>query len=136
PLPCRGSALTNCANRACVSHSETQAMQILTLAVFAAMLKIRSRWGRESNPRTRLCRPLPHHSATPPCGCCERITGFEPATPTWARWCSRQLSYIGRTKKSNSMGWSPCVQQIETITKQSSNAQIRLSDDIYRDRKS
>ena len=33
---------------------------------FAATLEIRSRWGRESNPRTRLCRPLPHHSATPP----------------------------------------------------------------------
>jgi hypothetical protein len=24
------------------------------------------RWRRESNPCARLCRPLPHHSATPP----------------------------------------------------------------------
>src|SRR5699024_10382606 len=136
PLPCRGSALTNCANRACVSHSETQAMQILTLAVFAAMLKIRSRWGRESNPRTRLCRPLPHHSATPPRALRDALPIFEPATPTLARWCSSQLSYIRRTKMSNSMGCSPCVQQIETIPNQNSKAQIRLSDDFYRDRKS
>ena len=26
------------------------------------------RWRRESNPCARLCRPLPHHSATPPRG--------------------------------------------------------------------
>src|SRR5258708_45132 len=26
------------------------------------------RWRRESNPCARLCRPLPHHSATPPSG--------------------------------------------------------------------
>ena len=26
------------------------------------------RWRRESNPCARLCRPLPHHSATPPLG--------------------------------------------------------------------
>src|SRR5690625_4475700 len=52
-----------------------------------------ARWGRESNPRTRLCRPLPRHSATPP-GSCERMTRFELATPTMARWCSSQLSYI------------------------------------------
>jgi hypothetical protein len=25
------------------------------------------RWGRDSNPRIRLCRPLPRLSATPPC---------------------------------------------------------------------
>ena len=48
------------------------------------------RWRRESNPCARLCRPLPHHSATPPLGfdasCTfERMTGFEPATLTLAR---------------------------------------------------
>ena len=47
------------------------------------------RWRRESNPCTRLCRPLPHHSATPPQGLMrlhlERMTGFEPATLTLAR---------------------------------------------------
>ena len=51
------------------------------------------RWRRESNPCARLCRPLPHHSATPPWGfdatCTfERMTGFEPATPTLARLCA------------------------------------------------
>src|SRR5699024_10594689 len=64
------------------------------------------------------------------------MTGFEPATPTLARWCSSQLSYIRRTKMSNSMGCSPCVQQIENIPNQNSKVQIRHSDDIYRDRKS
>src|SRR5215208_7177334 len=48
------------------------------------------RWRRESNPCARLCRPLPHHSATPPLGLMplapfERMTGFEPATLTLAR---------------------------------------------------
>src|SRR4051794_30135927 len=28
----------------------------------------KKRWRRESNPCARLCRPLPHHSATPPLG--------------------------------------------------------------------
>ena len=28
----------------------------------------KKRWRRESNPCARLCRPLPHHSATPPQG--------------------------------------------------------------------
>src|SRR5699024_1111757 len=108
-------------------------MQILTLAVFAAMLKIRSRWGRESNPRTRLCRPLPHNSATPLLGCCERMTVVETATPTLARWFSSQQIYIRRTKMSDSMGCSPCDQQIETLPNQNSKAQISLSDDFNRD---
>ena len=50
-----------------------------------------SRWRRDSNPCTRLCRPLPRLSATPPLrklACrtlSERTTGFEPATSTLAR---------------------------------------------------
>ncbi len=31
------------------------------------------RWRRESNPCARLCRPLPHHSATPPLGLMPQI---------------------------------------------------------------
>jgi hypothetical protein len=50
-----------------------------------------SRWRRDSNPCTRLCRPLPRLSATPPLRklarrtLSERTTGFEPATSTLAR---------------------------------------------------
>ena len=33
----------------------------------------------------------------------ERMTGFEPATPTLARWCSSQLSYIRMNYQSNSV---------------------------------
>src|SRR3954466_14697472 len=50
------------------------------------------RWRRDLNPCTRLCRPLPRLSATPPSqprttceGLSERTTGFEPATLTLAR---------------------------------------------------
>ena len=50
------------------------------------------RWRRDSNPCTRLCRPLPRLSATPPLSvhragptASERTTGFEPATLTLAR---------------------------------------------------
>jgi site-specific DNA recombinase len=48
----------------------------------------RSRWRRDLNPCTRLCRPLPRLSATPPedgLSASERTTGFEPATLTLAR---------------------------------------------------
>src|SRR5699024_8908312 len=62
----------------------------------------RPTWGRDSNPCTRLCRPLPRLSANPPrmlphpCETAlptsrrarrpsERTTGFEPATLTLAR---------------------------------------------------
>jgi hypothetical protein len=31
-------------------------------------ITFKKRWRRESNPCARLCRPLPHHSATPPRG--------------------------------------------------------------------
>ena len=59
-----------------------------------------ARWVRDSNPCTRLCRPLPRLSANPPSGyvrgvwapCAalpfftsERMTGLEPATSTLAR---------------------------------------------------
>jgi hypothetical protein len=59
------------------------------------------RWRRESNPCARLCRPLPHHSATPPLGIdassiSERMTGFEPATPTLARLCATNCATSAR----------------------------------------
>src|SRR5689334_23080265 len=49
-----------------------------------------SRWRRDLNPCTRLCRPLPRLSATPPrrqvlLDASERTTGLEPATSTLAR---------------------------------------------------
>ncbi len=57
---------------------------------------VHERWRRDSNPCTRLCRPLPRLSATPPRAGTressgtvrdgfERMTGLEPATLTLAR---------------------------------------------------
>ena len=59
-------------------------------ATTAPIARVRSysRWRRDLNPCTRLCRPLPRLSATPPLGAAkpsERMTGLEPATSTLAR---------------------------------------------------
>ena len=49
-----------------------------------------TRWRRDLNPCTGICSPLPRLSATPPgspnVSSSERMTGFEPATLTLARF--------------------------------------------------
>ncbi len=54
-----------------------------------------SRWRRESNPCGRLCRPLPHHSATPPKGRIPRADdGIRTRDPHLGKVMRYQLRYI------------------------------------------
>ena len=57
------------------------------------------RWRRESNPCARLCRPLPHHSATPPLGLMPVCTfraddGIRTRDPHLGKVMRYQLRYI------------------------------------------
>jgi hypothetical protein len=56
------------------------------------------RWRRESNPCARLCRPLPHHSATPPFGLMplhpRADDGIRTRDPNLGKVVRYQLRYI------------------------------------------
>src|SRR5215211_4229761 len=58
---------------------------------------IKRRWRRESNPCARLCRPLPHHSATPPLGLMPHLRaddGIRTRDPHLGKVMRYQLRYI------------------------------------------
>lgn len=63
------------------------------------------RWRRESNPCARLCRPLPHHSATPPLGLMplhlRADDGIRTRDPHLGKVMRYQLRYI-RTQRARS----------------------------------
>jgi hypothetical protein len=63
------------------------------------------RWRRESNPCARLCRPLPHHSATPPLGFMRlhprADDGIRTRDPHLGKVMRYQLRYI-RTPRARS----------------------------------
>src|SRR5690349_2289926 len=64
------------------------------------------RWRRESNPCARLCRPLPHHSATPPLGLMPHLhlradDGIRTRDPHLGKVMRYQLRYI-RTPRTRS----------------------------------
>ena len=65
------------------------------------------RWRRESNPCARLCRPLPHHSATPPLGfdawCTFRADdGIRTRDPHLGKVMRYQLRYIREPRARSS----------------------------------
>src|ERR1700731_1602073 len=67
------------------------------------------RWRRESNPCARLCRPLPHHSATPPRGfdttCNPRADdGIRTRDPHLGKVMRYQLRYIRAHRARSSPG--------------------------------
>jgi hypothetical protein len=67
------------------------------------------RWRRESNPCARLCRPLPHHSATPPRGfdttCNPRADdGIRTRDPHLGKVMRYQLRYIRAQRARSSPG--------------------------------
>jgi hypothetical protein len=67
------------------------------------------RWRRESNPCARLCRPLPHHSATPPRGfdatCNPRADdGIRTRDPHLGKVMRYQLRYIRAQRTRSSPG--------------------------------
>ena len=60
---------------------------------------VHRRWRRESNPCARLCRPLPHHSATPPWGVDAQLhlradDGIRTRDPHLGKVMRYQLRYI------------------------------------------
>jgi hypothetical protein len=67
------------------------------------------RWRRESNPCARLCRPLPHHSATPPRGfdatCNPRADdGIRTRDPHLGKVMRYQLRYVRAQRTRSSPG--------------------------------
>ena len=64
------------------------------------------RWRRESNPCARLCRPLPHHSATPPLGLMplhlRADDGIRTRDPHLGKVMRYQLRYIRAPRTSSS----------------------------------
>jgi hypothetical protein len=67
-----------------------------------------SRWRRESNPCARLCRPLPHHSATPPLGLMplhpRADDGIRTRDPHLGKVMRYQLRYIRAQRTRSSPG--------------------------------
>lgn len=67
------------------------------------------RWRRESNPCARLCRPLPHHSATPPLGIdanshLRADDGIRTRDPHLGKVMRYQLRYIRAQRARSSPG--------------------------------
>ncbi len=66
------------------------------------------RWRRESNPCARLCRPLPHHSATPPLGLMplhlRADDGIRTRDPHLGKVMRYQLRYIRVPRARSSPG--------------------------------
>src|ERR1700755_627339 len=66
------------------------------------------RWRRESNPCARLCRPLPHHSATPPLGLMplhlRADDGIRTRDPHLGKVMRYQLRYIRTPRTRSSPG--------------------------------
>jgi hypothetical protein len=67
------------------------------------------RWRRESNPCARLCRPLPHHSATPPRGFDATYNpraddGIRTRDPHLGKVMRYQLRYIRAQRTRSSPG--------------------------------
>jgi hypothetical protein len=67
------------------------------------------RWRRESNPCARLCRPLPHHSATPPRGFDTSYNpraddGIRTRDPHLGKVMRYQLRYIRAQRTRSSPG--------------------------------
>ena len=66
------------------------------------------RWRRESNPCARLCRPLPHHSATPPRGLMRlhlrADDGIRTRDPHLGKVMRYQLRYIRAQRTRSSPG--------------------------------
>jgi hypothetical protein len=64
------------------------------------------RWRRESNPCARLCRPLPHHSATPPLGLMplhpRADDGIRTRDPHLGKVMRYQLRYIRAPRTTSS----------------------------------
>ena len=64
------------------------------------------RWRRESNPCARLCRPLPHHSATPPLGVdalhLRADDGIRTRDPHLGKVMRYQLRYIRAPRTTSS----------------------------------
>src|SRR5919112_2934830 len=65
------------------------------------------RWRRESNPCARLCRPLPHHSATPPLGLMRlhprADDGIRTRDPHLGKVMRYQLRYIRAPRARSSL---------------------------------
>jgi hypothetical protein len=85
---------------------------------------LRKRWRRESNPCARLCRPLPHHSATPPRGLMRlhlrADDGIRTRDPHLGKVMRYQLRYIRASR-------TRCRHvRTETIVHPSMAAQISL----------
>jgi hypothetical protein len=66
------------------------------------------RWRRESNPCARLCRPLPHHSATPPQGLMHlhlrADDGIRTRDPHLGKVMRYQLRYVRAQRTRSSPG--------------------------------
>ena len=68
----------------------------------------KKRWRRESNPCARLCRPLPHHSATPPQGLMHlhlrADDGIRTRDPHLGKVMRYQLRYVRAQRTRSSPG--------------------------------
>jgi hypothetical protein len=92
------------------------------------------RWRRESNPCARLCRPLPHHSATPPRGFDATFNpraddGIRTRDPHLGKVMRYQLRYIRAQRTRSSPGAKHDDSPIErACTTSSVTSGVPLSD--------